>query len=181
MVMFARGEEVEGAQFFHVVDDFGGQPMEFLVEGWGGFFAVFGYVFEQGGLILDFAAGEGDGEVDGAQVVVGHELFAAGEDGAGEAGAVEVGVGGAAAAEEVDGDAVFGAGADGVGGDADALAGDGEGFEVEEGGLGQGLLLFGDFEAALVFADVAAEFIGDEVLDDRHIELLLGAPRPQTG
>ena len=52
-----------------------------------------------------------------------------------------------------------------------AVGGNGGGFEVEEGGLGQGFFTLGDFEAALVFTDVAAELVGDEVLDNGHREL----------
>jgi len=39
---------------------------------------------------------------------------------------------------------------------------------VQQGGLSQHFFGFGHFEPSLVFADVAAEFIGDEVLDDGH-------------
>jgi hypothetical protein len=42
---------------------------------------------------------------------------------------------------------------------------------VEEGRLGQDFFALGDLEAALVFADVAAELVGDEMLDDGHGKL----------
>ena len=68
----------------------------------------------------------------------------------------------------MNGDAVFGAGGDGISRNADPFAGNGDAFEMEQGGLGEGFFLLGDFQPALVFANVAAELVGDEVLNDGH-------------
>jgi hypothetical protein len=44
---------------------------------------------------------------------------------------------------------------------------------VKQGGLCQHCFGFGDFQPTLVFADMAAEFVGDEMLDDGHGSLLI--------
>jgi hypothetical protein len=68
----------------------------------------------------------------------------------------------------MDGYATLGAGLDSGGRDADPAAADRHTFQVQQWSLGQNFFFPSDFQTAAVFANVAAELIGDQILNYGH-------------